>query len=120
MHDASSWLLTAGAAAPFAEAMSPLLTDSEATQRLAGLANWRRAEGDDPAIAATYEFTDFVAALDFVNQVGHEAELMDHHPDIDIRWNKVTLVLSTHSEGGLTTNDFELAHRIDEVVGREA
>ena len=117
---AKSWLLTATAAAPLAEAMSPLLTDSEVSQRLAGLANWRRAASDDPTIAATYEFTDFVAALDFVNQVGHEAELMNHHPDIDIRWNKVTLVLSTHSEGGLTHNDFELAHRINEVAGQEA
>src|SRR4030095_3514529 len=70
-----------------AEAMSPLLTDSEVSQQLAGLANWRRAQGDDPAIAATYEFTDFVAALDFVNQVGHEAELMNNHPALDIRWN---------------------------------
>jgi 4a-hydroxytetrahydrobiopterin dehydratase len=100
--------------------MSPLLTNSEVSQRLAGLANWRRAASDDPTIAATYEFTDFVAALDFVNQVGHEAELMNHHPDIDIRWNKVTLVLSTHSEGGLTQNDFELAHRINDVAGQEA
>ena len=103
-----------------AEAMSPLLTDSEVSQRLAGLPNWRRADGDDPAIAATYELTDFVAALDFVNQVGHEAELMNHHPDIDIRWSKVTLVLSTHSEGGLTENDFELAHRINDVAGQES
>ena len=114
------WLLTVTAAGPLAEAMSALLTDSEVSQRLAGLANWRRAASDDPTIAATYEFTDFVAALDFVNQVGHEAELMNHHPDIDIRWNKVTLVLSTHSEGGLTQNDFELAHRINEVTGQEA
>ena len=116
---AQSWLLTATATAPLAEAMSPLLTDSEVSQRLAGLANWRRAEGDHPAIATTFEFTDFVAALDFVNQVGHEAELMNHHPDIDIRWSKVTLVLSTHSEGGLTENDFELAHRINDVAGQE-
>ena len=78
--------------------MSQLLTDSEVSRQLAGLPNWRRADGDEPAIVATYELTDFVAALDFVNRVGHEAELMNHHPDIDIRWNKVTLVLSTHSE----------------------
>ena len=78
-----------------AEIMSPLLTDSEVSRQLAGLPTWRRADGDEPAIAATYELTDFVAALDFVNRVGHEAELMNHHPDIDIRWNKVTLVLST-------------------------
>ena len=102
-----------------AEVMSQLLTDSEVSQQLEGLPNWRRAEGEEPAITAEYELTDFVAALDFVNRVGHEAELMNHHPDIDIRWNKVTLVLSTHSEGGLTPNDIELAHRINEVVGEE-
>ena len=56
--------------------------------------------------------TDFAAALAFVNQVGDEAEQMNHHPDIDIRWNKVILVLSTHSEGGLTQADIELATRI--------
>jgi len=102
-----------------AEIMSPLLTDSEVSRQLAGLPTWRRADGDEPAIAATYELTDFVAALDFVNRVGHEAELMNHHPDVDIRWNKVTLVLSTHSEGGLTHNDFELARRINDVAGQE-
>jgi 4a-hydroxytetrahydrobiopterin dehydratase len=99
--------------------MTALLTDSEISRHLEGLPNWHRAESDEPAITATYELTDFVAALDFVNQVGHEAELMNHHPDIDIRWNTVTLVLSTHSEGGLTQNDIELAHRINEVVGEE-
>jgi 4a-hydroxytetrahydrobiopterin dehydratase len=102
-----------------AEVMSPLLTDSEVSKQLAVLPNWSRAEAGEPAISATYELTDFVAALDFVNQVGHEAELMNHHPDIDIRWNKVTLVLSTHSEGGLTQHDIELAHRINEVAGQE-
>jgi 4a-hydroxytetrahydrobiopterin dehydratase len=111
--------LTLTPAPALAEAMSQLLTDSEVSQQLAGLPNWRRTDGDEPAIVATYELTDFVAALDFVNQVGHEAELMNHHPDIDIRWNKVTLVLSTHSEGGLTSNDFELAHRINDVAGQE-
>jgi 4a-hydroxytetrahydrobiopterin dehydratase len=99
--------------------MSQLLTESEVSQQLEGLPNWRRADGDVPAITTTFELTDFVAALDFVNQVGHEAELMNHHPDIDIRWNKVTLMLSTHSEGGLTHHDIELAHRINEVAGEE-
>ena len=99
--------------------MSQLLTESEVSEQLAGLPNWRRADDDGPAITATYELTDFVAALDFVNRVGHEAELMNHPPDIDIRWNKVTLLLSTHSEGGLTHLDIELAHRINEAVGQE-
>jgi len=99
--------------------MSQLLTEFEVSEQLAGLPNWRRADSDEPAITATYELTDFVAALDFVNRVGHEAELMNHHPDIDIRWNKVTLVLSTHSEDGLTHLDIELAHLINEEVGQE-
>ena len=60
---------------------------------------------------------DFVAALDLVNQIGHEAEQRNHHPDIDIRWNTVTLVLSTHSEGGLTHKDLELARQINELMG---
>jgi 4a-hydroxytetrahydrobiopterin dehydratase len=112
-------LLTPRITRPLAVVMSQLLTDSEVSQQLGRLPNWSRAEGDEPAITATYELADFVAALDFVNRVGHEAELMNHHPDIDIRWNTVTLVLSTHSEGGLTRNDIELAHRINEVVGEE-
>ena len=103
-----------------AEVMSQLLTDSEVSQQLKRLPSWRRADGDVPAITATFELTDFVAALDFVNRVGHKAELMNHHPDIDIRWNKVTLVLSTHSEGGLTHHDIDLAHRINEVAGEES
>ncbi|MEX1274368.1 MAG: 4a-hydroxytetrahydrobiopterin dehydratase, partial [Bacteroidota bacterium] len=59
------------------------------------------------------ELKDFVHAMGFVNSVALLAEGMDHHPDIDIRWNKVTLTLSTHSAGGLTENDFKLAKAID-------
>jgi len=55
-------------------------------------------------------------AIDFVNKVAQEAEKMDHHPDIDIRWNKVKLVLSTHSAGGLTNNDFMLATKVDKLA----
>ena len=92
--------------------MSRLLTDDEVTQQLEGLPDWHRAGTDEPSITATYELDDFVAALAFVNKVGDEAEQLNHHPDIDIRWNKVILVLSTHSEGGLTQADIELATRI--------
>src|SRR6476619_4382092 len=99
--------------------MSRLLTDDEVARQLADLTDWSRAPDDPTAIRATFELTDFVAALDFVNQVGHQAELMNHHPDIDIRWNKVTLVLSTHSEGGLTEHDIELARRINDVAGQD-
>ena len=92
--------------------MSRLLTDDEVAQQLEGLPEWRRADADEPSITATYKLDDFATALAFVNAVGDEAEQMNHHPDIDIRWNKVTLVLATHSEGGLTQADIELAHRI--------
>jgi 4a-hydroxytetrahydrobiopterin dehydratase len=93
-----------------------LLTDAELTSGLEGLSNWSLSE-DKRSISTTFELTDFVSSLDLVNQVGHEAEQHDHHPDIDIRWNKVTLVLSTHSEGGLTAKDLRLAQRINDVAG---
>ena len=64
-------------------------------------------------IERTFEFDDFVDAIDFVDRVAEVAEEEEHHPDIDIRWNKVTLALTTHSAGGLTENDFKLAQTID-------
>jgi 4a-hydroxytetrahydrobiopterin dehydratase len=99
--------------------MTRLLSDAEVAEALRALPDWTLAEGDAPAITATYELVDFVAALDFVSRVGAEAEQMNHHPDIDIRWNKVTLVNSTHSEGGLTQLDIQLAHRITEIAGHD-
>ena len=92
--------------------MTEVLPDDEVTTRLDELSDWKRVEGGEPAITATYKLADFAAALAFVNAVGAEAEAMDHHPDIDIRWNTVTLVLSTHSAGGLTVKDFVLAKTI--------
>ena len=94
-----------------AEGMTQLLTAAEITDRLRDLPDWRTVD-DGKAIAATFKFADFKTALHFVNQVGDEAEELNHHPDVDIRWNKVILTLSTHSEGGLTERDFELAPRI--------
>ena len=67
-------------------------------------------------ITRTYQFKDFVVALKFVNRVARLAEKAWHHPDIDIRWNKVTLGLTTHSEGGLTTKDFQLAGKFDALL----
>jgi 4a-hydroxytetrahydrobiopterin dehydratase len=66
-------------------------------------------------IVRTFSFKDFVAAVKFVNAVARLAEKAWHHPDIDIRWNKVTLTLTTHSEGGLTTKDFALAKQFDRL-----
>ena len=69
-------------------------------------------ENNGEEITRTYKFKDFAEALAFVNRVGQLAEAADHHPDIDIRYNKVRLVLSTHSAGGLTSKDFALARQI--------
>ena len=73
---------------------------------------WDRV-GDE--LVTTVELHDFAAALAFVNAVGAAAEAANHHPDIDIRWNKVHLVLSTHSAGGLTVLDLALASAIDRL-----
>ena len=67
-------------------------------------------------IRRTYEFTDFPLAMKFVNAVARAAERVQHHPDIDIRWNKVTLALTTHDAGGLTEKDFALARRCDALA----
>jgi 4a-hydroxytetrahydrobiopterin dehydratase len=64
-------------------------------------------------IFRTFQFKDFPAAIKFVNAVAKIAEKAQHHPDIDIRWNKVTLALTTHDAGGLTDKDFELAKKFD-------
>lgn len=77
---------------------------------LAGHPDWLF---EDSAIQRTFEFDDFAGSLEFVNRVGEVAEAADHHPDIDIRWNKVTLRLSTHSEGGITAKDTSLAAQFD-------
>lgn len=70
---------------------------------------WKR-EGE--SLVTNLEFKDFAESMTFVNQVANNAEQANHHPDIDIRWNKVRLVLSTHSEGGITQKDLDLARSI--------
>lgn len=94
--------------------MSGLLDEEEIEQRLDELGDWER-EGDE--ISKVFEFDDFAAAMKFVNGVARLAERYDHHPDIDIRYNKVRLALSTHSEGGLTAQDFDLAGEIEQTLG---
>lgn len=103
--------LTAGTDRSWLANMTRLLTDDEVQQQLADLSGWSTVEGE-PAIRSTVKLADFAAALAYVNRVGDLAEAANHHPDIDIRWNTVTLTLSTHSAGGLTQADFELAHQI--------
>jgi 4a-hydroxytetrahydrobiopterin dehydratase len=87
-----------------------LLSDDEIRDRLENLDGWER-EGD--AIRKQFQLEDFKGSVDFVNRLTPVAEDMNHHPDLEISWNKVTVRISTHSEGGLTENDFELASKID-------
>ena len=86
------------------------MDDAAAAAGLARLPGWVRA---GRAIARTYRFEDFRGALAFVNRVGAVAERQQHHPDIDIRYNEVTLSVWTHDAGGLTERDFRLAAAID-------
>ena len=89
------------------------LNASQIKSALAGLPEWKKKGS---VIVRTFQFKDFVAAMKFVNAVAKLAEEAWHHPDIDIRWNKATLALTTHSEGGLTENDFKLAGKIDRLA----
>ncbi len=89
------------------------LEDSEIESRLADLEGWERA-GD--AIRKAFEHNDFVGSVDFVKAIVAPAEEMGHHPDLSISWDTVEVTITTHSEGGLTANDFELAERIDGLV----
>jgi 4a-hydroxytetrahydrobiopterin dehydratase len=92
----------------------PTMSDTEVKTALGDLPGWELVGAD---IVKEYKFADFVAAIAFVNRLADRAEAANHHPDIDIRWNKVRLALSTHSEGGLTQNDFALAREIEGLAG---
>ena len=86
------------------------LSDLEIQRALGKLAGWAR-RGD--ALQKTYTFTAFADGIAFVGQVAKVADRLDHHPDIDIRYTKVTLTLSTHDAGGVTESDLQLAEEID-------
>lgn len=86
------------------------LTQQQTDTALADLDGWA-LEGD--ALVKTFRFRDFTGSVDFVNALADAAEGMQHHPDIDIRYNKVTLRLSTHEAGGVTQKDIELARAAD-------
>ena len=90
--------------------MADLIKQSELKDRMKKIPEW---ELEKNQIERTFEFDDFVDAIDFVDRVAEVAEEEEHHPDIDIRYNKVRLAVSTHSKGGLTELDFNLAERID-------
>ena len=86
-----------------------LLSETQIRDRLARLPGWERRGSE---IRRTWTFADFEASMAFVNQVAARAQAADHHPDIDVRYTKVTLALSTHDAGGLTERDFDLAEAI--------
>lgn len=89
------------------------MSDSEVTKQLSELGGWER---DGDALVREFELSNFVGSVDFVNRITPIAEEMNHHPDLSISWNKVKVSLSTHSEGGITENDFRLATKIDSVA----
>jgi 4a-hydroxytetrahydrobiopterin dehydratase len=90
-------------------------SDEEITRQLGSLPGWRR---DGDALVASYRAPDFPTAVQLIVQAGDEAELMGHHPDVDLRWKVTHWRLSTHSAGGLTQLDIELAHRISAAASR--
>jgi 4a-hydroxytetrahydrobiopterin dehydratase len=91
----------------------PALSQEEAQRHLATVPDWEIVSGE---LVKTFQFKDFRAALGFVNRVGELAEEAGHHPDIDIRYNRVRLGLSTHDAGGITVKDFDLAARVEKLT----
>ncbi|HEY5043262.1 MAG TPA: 4a-hydroxytetrahydrobiopterin dehydratase [Verrucomicrobiae bacterium] len=89
------------------------LDETKIQTALAAQPNWKR---NGEIISRMFVFADFPAAMKFVNAVAEIAELAQHHPDVDIRWNKVTLALTTHDAGGLTEKDFALARQCDALA----
>jgi 4a-hydroxytetrahydrobiopterin dehydratase len=90
-----------------------LLGDDEIEAKLAGLGGWERS---GEAIVKAFKRGDFVGSVKFVDALAAPAEAMGHHPDLQISWDTVAVTISTHSEGGLTAADFELAGQIDAVA----
>jgi 4a-hydroxytetrahydrobiopterin dehydratase len=89
------------------------MSESEIKTALESVPDWNEVGGE---LQRTFQFDDFVESMRFVNRVAEAAEADEHHPDILIRYNKVTLTLSTHDAGGITGKDFKLASTIDGFV----
>ena len=97
--------------------MAAVLSEAEITEALASLPGWSRGNN---SIVADYSFRDFNDALVFVNSVAQAAEQMNHHPDIDIRYNKVRMLLTSHDSGGVTRRDTRMAKMISEIAAQSA
>ncbi|MBP7948534.1 MAG: 4a-hydroxytetrahydrobiopterin dehydratase [Verrucomicrobiales bacterium] len=93
--------------------MPDLLTKEDVKRLMKKIPEW---EQEGKRITRTIEFDDFQEAVDFINDLAEIVEDAGHHPDVDIRYNKVLLALTTHEAGGITENDFEVAERIDNLV----
>jgi 4a-hydroxytetrahydrobiopterin dehydratase len=93
----------------------PALTTKEITLHLKAVPNWSKRR---QIICRTFKFEEFMMGIDFVRRIAKQALKINHHPDIDIRFDKVTLTLTTHDEGGITEKDFSLARKCDEVFSR--
>jgi 4a-hydroxytetrahydrobiopterin dehydratase len=91
---------------------SPLLSDIEIQRELGTLPGWARRGG---TLVKTYTFPAFPAGIDWVRRAADVAESMNHHPDIDIRYTKITITLSTHDSGGITSKDLTLARGLDSL-----
>jgi 4a-hydroxytetrahydrobiopterin dehydratase len=90
-----------------------MLSQKEINEKLNEIPGW---EFSNNSIGREFQLKDFKSALEFLNKIGNEAENMDHHPDIFLHsWNKVKITISTHSAGGVTQNDFNLAKRIENI-----
>jgi len=97
--------------------MPTKLSDREVSQGLERSPDWSEVSGE---IQRTFQFADFKRSMGFVNKIADYAERVGHHPDILIRYNKVTLTVSTHDAGGITAQDFELAEFCDGLVDDES
>jgi 4a-hydroxytetrahydrobiopterin dehydratase len=95
--------------------MAERLSDIAIQRELGNLTGWSR-RGD--AITKTFQFRNFLTGIDFVSAIAKAADAADHHPDIDIRYTKITCTLSTHSAGGITQKDLDMARKIDLAQGK--
>lgn len=94
--------------------MATKLSDDQVASELDAVPEWSESSG---SIQRTFQFDDFALSMTFVNQIADYAEHVQHHPDVLIRYNKVTLTVSTHDAGGITEKDFALAKKADELAG---
>jgi 4a-hydroxytetrahydrobiopterin dehydratase len=93
----------------------PTMYSNEIKLHLQSVPNWSKRT---QTILRTFKFAGFLKSIDFVNRIAAKADKMNHHPDIDVRFDQVTLTLSTHDQGGITEKDFLLAKQCDEVFAK--